>query len=93
MARFTVNIFPQARRDLDRLSADVGRRILRKIPELEQGPFSRGDTVKILQGFDPPMVRLRIGDYRVVYRIQVAEVVILRVIHRGELFRALRDRV
>ena len=51
------------------------------------------DTVKRLQGFETPTYRLRIGDYRAIYRIRGAVVVALRIIHRSELDRALRDLV
>ena len=69
----------------------MAARILRKLRELEDSPFPRGDTVKQLKGFGKPTYRLRIGDYRVVYRISRAVVVVLRIIPRSELERALRD--
>lgn len=37
--------------------------------------------------------RLRIGDYRAVFRVHGMTVRVLRVVHRSELERALRDLV
>ncbi|MBI1725951.1 MAG: type II toxin-antitoxin system RelE/ParE family toxin [Candidatus Rokubacteria bacterium] len=64
---------------------------MRKLRELEDSPFPRGDTIKHLKGFETPTYRLRIGGYRAVYRVSGAVVVILRIIPRSELDRALRD--
>ena len=92
MARHVVELSPRAAEDLDALSADVAARILKKLHTLEDDPLPRGDTVKVLQGFDTPTYRLRIGDYRAVHRIrQDGRVVVLRIIHRSVLERALRD--
>jgi mRNA interferase RelE/StbE len=82
---------PQAPRDLQRLSPDVARRIVAKIQELETDPGPRGDTVKRIQGSPLPLYRLRIGDYRTAFRIDGKTVVILRIIHRSDLERAIRD--
>jgi mRNA-degrading endonuclease RelE of RelBE toxin-antitoxin system len=56
------------------------------------GPISSsGSAESKLKGFGKPTYRLRIGAYRVVYRISRTVVVILRIIPRSELERALRD--
>lgn len=93
MAKHPVELSPRALGDLSAISQDIAARILRKLRELEENPFPRGDTVKQLQGFETPTYRLRIGDYRAVYRIHGIVVAVLRIIHRGELERALRDLV
>jgi mRNA-degrading endonuclease RelE of RelBE toxin-antitoxin system len=89
--RYTVDLSRRAAADLEAFSPDVARRIATKLRDLEAGAHPRGDTAKRLQGFDEPTFRLRIGDYRAVYRLGGAIVVVLRVIHRSELHRALRD--
>ena len=93
MAEYTVELSPRGRADLNAVARDIALRIVKKLHELEENPFSRGDTVKRLQGFETPTYRLRIGDYRAIYRIRGAVVVVLRIIHRSELDRALRDLV
>jgi mRNA interferase RelE/StbE len=93
VGKHVVELSPRAAEDLQALSPDVAARILKKLRTLEDAPFPRGDTVKLLKGFDVPTYRLRIGDYRAVYRIreELLLVVVLRIIHRSELERALRD--
>lgn len=70
MAKHVVELSPRAAEDLQVLSRDVAARMLKKLRTLEEDPFPRGDTVKVLRGFDIPTYRLRIGDYRAVYRIR-----------------------
>jgi mRNA-degrading endonuclease RelE of RelBE toxin-antitoxin system len=91
VARYTVELSPRALEDHQALSPDVAARILKTLRQLEASPLPRGDTVKHLQGFEAPTYRLRVGDYRAVYRIYGTVVVILRIMHRSELERALRD--
>lgn len=91
MAKYAAELSPRALEDIQTSSPDVAARILRKLREIEDSPFPRGDTVKQLKGFEKPTYRLRIGDYRAIYRISGTVVVILRIIPRSELERALRD--
>ncbi len=91
MPTHAVELSSRALEDLRAVSRDVTGRILKKLRELEERPFPRGDTVKQLQGFETPTYRLRIGDYRAIYRSRGTIVVVLRIIHRSELHRALRD--
>ena len=91
MAKYAAELSPRALKDIQARAPDVAARILRKLRELEDSPFPRGDTIKQLKGFETPTYRLRIGDYRAVYRISGTVVVILRIIPRSELDRALRD--
>lgn len=90
MANHVVNFAPRARADLSALSPEVARRILRKILELQESPAPRGDTIKRLTGFQRPYFRLRVGDWRVVFRLEGAAVFILLVTHHSELDRELR---
>lgn len=93
MAKHAVELSSRALADLGAVSRDIAARISKKLRELAENPFPRGDTVKQLQGFETPTYRLRIGDYRAIYRIHGAVVAVLRIIHRSELDRALRDLV
>lgn len=45
-------------------------------------------NVKQLEGFDPPQLRLRIGDWRYIFRKSGEDAIeILRVRHRREAYR------
>lgn len=91
MAERRVEFSPRAREDLAFLSPDVARRISAKVRELALDARPRGDTIRRLSGLNVPTYRLRIGDYRVVFRAGPGFVWIFRVIHRSRLHRALED--
>lgn len=91
MARFALRFDERSRGDLRELSPDVASRIVRRLSEVEENPQPRGDTIKRLKGFVVPSYRFRVGDYRAIFRLAGTSVVVLRVVHRSELDRALRD--
>ena len=73
---------PQALKDLERLSPDVAGRIVRKLERLRHG--LSGD-VKRLVHFKPGL-RLRVGDWRVLFDIEKEIIWIWRVVHRSEAY-------
>jgi mRNA interferase RelE/StbE len=73
------------------MAAKERRRVLKRCLELGSGPFPEGKRVKQMRGFEPALYRLRVGDYRVLYRVEEDRVVLLAVIHRSELDRALNS--
>ena len=91
MAAYAVRLSPRANQDLAALSGDVALRIAKKMRILTEDPSPRGDTVKRLLGFTIPTYRLRIGDYRAVFRAEENRIDVLRVVHRSQLDRALGD--
>ena len=82
---YAVLIIPRAQRDLDALPAERFRRIHAAILGLEKEPRGH-QTVKLTKegGY-----RLRVGDYRILYRIEDAgkQVFVYRVKHRREAYR------
>lgn len=70
--------------DLASLDKGIVRRIRQAVVRL--GDSDLGD-VKKLQDFEPPALRLRVGDYRVVFRQSQAIIRIVRVRHRREAYR------
>jgi mRNA interferase RelE/StbE len=91
VAGYVVDVAPRAQADLESFSGDVALRIAKKMRMLAQDPSPHGNTVKRLVGFTVPTYRLRIGDYRAVFRVEEERVRVLRVVHRSELVRALGD--
>jgi mRNA interferase RelE/StbE len=84
--RYSLEFTKSALRELQALDAQLKRRIGEKITALCEEPFPAG--IKKLQG-EPDHYRLRVGDYRVVYRVDGRRVVIVivRVGHRREVYR------
>jgi mRNA interferase RelE/StbE len=66
-------------RKLDKLLA---KRIIKKLKELENDPFSK--DIKRLKG--QSSFRLRIGDYRVLFELLEKEIKILKIAHRKNIY-------
>lgn len=84
---YAVELRPAAYRDLKALPREVLERVRKKINPLAENPRPQG--VEKLSGCEDSY-RIRIGDYRILYRIQDAPlflVIIGRVRHRREAYR------
>lgn len=84
--KYSIVFAPAALRQLRKLPKPDQKRIVREIEILEDDPRPHG--IKKLQGTDN-LWRIRIGDYRVVYEIQNAKliVLVLRIAHRKDVYR------
>ena len=74
----------QATADLARLSRREVDRIKLAVRRLAATGY--GNT-RQLKGFDPPRIRLRVGDRRVILEITSSLIRVLRVLHRREAYR------
>jgi mRNA interferase RelE/StbE len=83
---FRVIIKPSAEKQLDRLPANVRRRVLDALESLCDQPRPPG-CVK-LKGEDD-VWRIRVGTYRIVYSIHDDKLIVLvvRVAHRKDVYR------
>ena len=83
---YAVLIKPSARRELEALPDQLLRRTDRVITSLGADPRPRG-SIKLRGVAD--LFRVRVGDYRVVYRVDdVARVVeVTRIGHRRDVYR------
>ena len=82
---YRVTIASSARREIDKLTTDIRKRIVARILSLEQEPRPIGAIKK--QGEDA--YRIRVGDYRVIYSIEdtVKIVTVIKVGHRRDVYR------
>ena len=78
-----------ALRELRKLDRQTARRVLRVVTGLAADPRPAG--VRALSGQPAGTMRLRVGEFRVVYVIDDGEIRILvvRVAHRREAYRGL----
>jgi len=78
-----------ALRELRKLDEQAGRRIALAVTALGADPRPAG--CRALAGLPAGVMRIRVGDYRVVYQIEDAKVVVtvVRVAHRREVYRDL----
>ncbi len=86
---FTVRISKRAERELRNIDRRDRIRIAARIDQLASNP--RPDDVKKLAGGEA-LYRIRVGDYRILYRIEDEELLVLvvRVGARGEVYRRLK---
>ena len=84
--RYQIHYRPPAAKTLRKLDKQTARRILEAIAQLSDNPRQPG--CKKLQGGSGEM-RIRVGNYRVVYEIYDGRLVVLvlHVGHRREVYR------
>lgn len=84
--RYRLVYTERAIKDIRKLSGDVKRRLGKTLARYEENPLKYAEKlvdVKLGQ------YRFRIGDYRVIFDIEGDEIVILRLGHRGDIYRKL----
>jgi mRNA interferase RelE/StbE len=80
---YSIEFKPRAIRDLKGIDKTVARRVAEKIELLKDD--LAGDVKRLTAS--TPEFRLRIGDYRVLFEIEGARVIIYRVRHRKEAYK------
>ncbi len=82
---------PDVKKDVARLDNRLKRRIKTAIENrLTVAPHQYGEPLrKTLKGY----WKLRVGDYRVVFKISGNEVLILGIIHRKEVYEMIGKRL
>ena len=70
--------------DMGALDKSVARRVKQTVERFAE---SGAGDVKRLQGIDPPEYRLRVGDYRVRFKLEGEILRVLRVRNRREAYR------
>jgi mRNA interferase RelE/StbE len=84
--RYKVEFTASALREFRALDRQIQRRISAKIPELTENPLLAGANK--FHG-EADHWRIRVGDYRIIYRVEKHRVVIVvvRIGHRREVYR------
>ncbi len=85
---YTVQYDPKALKELTKLDKPAARRIVKAVEALSIDPHPSGS--RPLVGY-PDLRRIRVGEYRVVYTVKDAQLVVLalRVAHRSAVYRNL----
>jgi mRNA interferase RelE/StbE len=86
---YEIRFLPRAVRQLRRLPQQKRSRIERQITRLADAPRQSGSQAL----HNAPFFRIRVGQFRVIYRIQDAELIVLvvRVGHRRDVHERLDD--
>lgn len=85
--RFTVQLTPRFRRDLETLPGQVREKVLAALKRLEASPFGPPPKIKKLKGKGIGQWRFEIWPYRARYDVIGSKVVLYRVRHRKEIYR------
>ena len=85
---YTVRYHHEISNDLSSIPANIKARIKKAIEErLMNEPIKYGDYLKrSLKGYR----KMRIGDYRIIYKIEEKEIFILKIGHRKDVYK--KDR-
>jgi len=85
---YAVEFLKTAEQELARLPKDAQRQIVKRVEGLKDTPRPPG--VEPLKGAEK-LLRLRVGDYRVVYTVESRHLVVLvvRIGHRKEVYENL----
>lgn len=84
---FKITYNKQAERELRKLPENQAERIRQKMEIIAQDPYDQHNNVTKLK--DRPGYRLRVGDWRVIYKILDDQVCILvvKIAPRGSVYR------
>lgn len=84
---YSIEFLRTALKELSKLPKDVQQRIAAKIEELKTNPYPPG--IKALKNGEGRL-RFRVGDYRVIYRVEEDKLVILiiKVGHRRNVYKS-----
>lgn len=80
--KYKISYEKRALLELRKMDKLLAIRIIKKIKELENDPFSK--DIKRLKG--QTSFRLRIGDYRVLFELLEEEIKILKIGHRKNIY-------
>ena len=92
MTRYRVLLSATAVSQLSLLDEKHALRIKNALQNLESNPFqsrSGADIRRLKVSTDPPLFRLRIGDYRAIYFVIEKEIRVTEIIHRSKGYKWL----
>jgi len=76
----------RAAKDIRKLDKQIKKRIKESLERYSQDPFAHAD---FLTNSRIGSYRFRIGDYRAIFDIEKDKIIILRIGHRGEIYRSV----
>lgn len=90
MPPYRIEFAKSARKEFDGLPAKIQARVIEAVQLLATNPFSELLRFKKLKGAES-LYRVRIGDYRIVYEVRnaVLLIVVIKIGHRKDVYRNL----
>ena len=86
---YTVLVSRTFQRQFNVLNNNLQLRIKSALKELEKDPYEPrpGADIKSIKDTKPQKYRIRVGDYRIIYRIESTIVKVIEVFKRGRGYR------
>jgi mRNA interferase RelE/StbE len=81
----SVVITKAAAKALRKMDQTIAVRIIAKIEQYAADPASLANNVKVLVGMDG-VLRLRVGDWRVLFTEDLVIILVLKIAHRSEAY-------
>lgn len=81
-----------AEKELKALDRPVAHRIIEKLKSLVAGEALAVTRLRSFAPEGPAVYKLRVGDYRVLFRLEGDDVVVDVIAHRAEVYKLLRRR-
>lgn len=73
--------------ELDRLDKDVQKQIKGKLKDLYRTPFMQHAPLALKGAQFKGLYKIRVGDWRLIYKIQESELLFITLGHRSEVYR------
>jgi mRNA interferase RelE/StbE len=80
--KYELKFKAEAVRDLEKMSPDIASRVLRKIERMRNN--LAGDVKRLVHYM--PGMRLRVGDWRVLFSVEDDIILVWRVVHRSDAY-------
>jgi mRNA interferase RelE/StbE len=81
----TIVFTPEAAREFEALDSTVKERVEAALDQLALAPLSLRNQIKRLKG--QTGLRLRVGDWRIIFQLRSDEILVLMIAHRSEAYR------
>ena len=73
--------------ELERLDKDVQKQIKSKLKELYRTPFGQFAPLALKGAQFKGLYKLRVGDWRLIYKVQQGELIFVTLGHRSDVYR------
>ena len=84
----TIVFTPEAAREFEALDSTIRERVEATLDQLAVAPLSLRNQIKRLKG--QAALRLRVGDWRIIFQLRSDEILVLMIAHRSEAYRKER---
>jgi mRNA-degrading endonuclease RelE of RelBE toxin-antitoxin system len=81
--KYLIEWRPRARKDLGRLDPEVRGRVVDAVNQLSEDQSG----IRQLVGYHPPLFRIRIGAWRILFSIEAGIAIVQRVLPRDKAYR------